>query len=217
MRFFVLKQDRQSRQYSTDIYGINQKMVDALRCPACNGYYSGLRWQPPYQVEVERRGREFGDIVQGVGMYLFLTSKFRHAWEESKLRGISGFEPVEIVRVKPRKAVTLVPTYWHVVMDHGLTAIDMARSVFAYSINEPPKCAYCAGSFDAVAGFEIDQGTWTGEDIFVPRNMAGSIVVSQPFVDMVTKYQLTHAVFIPTEKYIFDPLHLIVPYTESKA
>jgi hypothetical protein len=217
MRFYVLKQDTLSRQCATDIFGIDEKMDNALKCPACGIYYSDLRWLPPYKVELERRGREFGDIVKSAGMHLFLTDKGKHAWEESKLIGVSDFDPVEIVHVKPQKAAARLPVYWHVAINRIPTAVDMSRSTFAYFIRERPSCTYCAGGYDAVAGFEIDQNSWTGEDIFEPRNMSGAIVVTQPFVDMVKKYELTHAVFIPTEKYIFDPLHLIVSYTESKA
>lgn len=218
MHFYVLKDDTQSRQCATLVSCVDDDVVgDAPKCPACGATYGMLRWMPPYKIAITRHGKQFGDIVFAPGDDIIVTEAFRQAWIQSRLKGLDSFDPVEIVRTKPKKAAASVPAYWHVVINRGLTAVDMVRSTFAYFINEPPTCIYCGGSSDSVAGFEIDQSTWTGEDIFVPRNMAGTVVVTQPFVDMVSKYHLTHSVLIPTEKYIFDPLHLIVPYTESKA
>ena len=69
---------------------------------------------------------------------------------------------------------------------------------------------------DAVAGFVIDQSTWTGEDFFRLRNVPGLRIVTQRFADMVHKHNLTNALMIPVEQYLWDPLHKIVPYSKHK-
>lgn len=217
MRFYRLDDDTQSQQYATIAEGISRHLGNAPKCPVCNAVCDSLQWLPPYKIEIRRRGKYFGDIVRASCGDLVVTEAFRQAWIESKLVGVDSFDPMEVVRVKPKKATEEVPVYWHAAVKLSLTAVNMAKSHFVRIIGDPVTCTYCAPGFDGVAGFEIDIETWSGEDIFRPRNMVGSIIVSELFVDMVHKYDLTHAVLIPTEKYIFDPLHLIVPYTESKA
>jgi hypothetical protein len=36
---------------------------EAWRCPECNRFLTMLRWLPPYRVELERWGREYGDFA----------------------------------------------------------------------------------------------------------------------------------------------------------
>lgn len=217
MNFYVLKNDRQSRNSSIDIYGVDEKFGDATRCPQCGLYYSDLQWLPPYKIEIERRGRGFGDIVQGQGMNLFLSDNAKNAWHQAGLTGITSFHSVEVVSVKPNSELLSPSIYWHVSIERGPTAVDMSKSTFGYFIRKSPSCEYCADGYDAVGGFEVDESTWNRHDIFEPRNMPGVIVVTQSFVDMVKNYKLTNSIFIPARKYIFDPLHLLIPYTESNA
>ncbi len=61
---------------------------------------------------------------------------------------------------------------------------------------------------DAINGFVLDPGTWGGEDVFRPRGMQGTLVVSERFKTLVERHGLTNMVLTPIEKYVWDPSNL---------
>ena len=216
MRFYVLEQDNHSKQYATEIYGTRMNQGDSPTCPKCGANFGPLRWLPPYHIELTLRGRDFGDIVEGPGMSLLVTDAFKNAWTTYGLNGLNHFESVTIDKIVPKRAIKHVPRYWVVMPQRDYTAVDLERTTYKRIIGGPITCYYHIGGFDAIAGIVIDQDSWTGADIFIPRNKGGTIVVTQRFADMIAEHHLTHAILIPTEKYIFDPLHLITPYSKHK-
>jgi hypothetical protein len=74
---------------------------EAWRCPECNRFLTTLRWLPPYRVELERWGREYGDFAD-IGQDMIVSEQFVLAFQDCGLNGFSPFEPVEIVKVIDR-------------------------------------------------------------------------------------------------------------------
>ena len=217
MKFFVLANPRAGSSHETDFDKDNLKSGDVTtKCPLC-GMTLGMRdWLPPHRVNIIRYGKYFGDISIGTGNSIFVSDAFRQAWLLEKLQGIDFFGAIEVVRIRPAKAATHAPRYWHIIPRISSTAADYARSHFLW--DQPPTCDYCGGAagLDAVAGFTIDESTWSGEDLFRLRKGGASCIVTQRFADMVHKHNLTNALMIPVEQYLWDPLHKIVPYSRHK-
>jgi hypothetical protein len=51
------------------------KVGPAPRCPACGGFIGLLRWLPPFRVELETWGKEFGDVIH-IGDELLVSERF---------------------------------------------------------------------------------------------------------------------------------------------
>jgi hypothetical protein len=67
--------------------------------------------------------------------------------------------------------------------------------------------AWGAAGLDSIHGFALEAGTWQGDDVFRPRGFRGCIVVSERFTEFVKRHGFTNMKLIPTEEYIWDPLH----------
>jgi hypothetical protein len=94
-----------------------------------------------------------------------------------------------------------MPTY-------GQTAVDMERS--RLRISKPIECTWCRETgVDAIGGIALETGTWSGEDVFRPRGLWGTILVSERFLRFAEKHALSHIAWVPIEKYVWDPLHLL--------
>ena len=48
-------------------------------------------------------------------------------------------------------------------------------------------------------------GTWHGEDVFEPRGLWGTTLVSERFVRLAERHATSHLIFVPIEKYIYEP------------
>lgn len=180
--------------------GYNQG--DTECCPICGETVGMLSWLPPFRVEVELYGRDFGDFAFGHGGNDFLVSqKFREGYNHSGLTGLLGFDPVEVIKVKSRsrrKITSLPPMYFRVNPQRGATALDMAASGFEWV--DPPTCGQCrVGNVKRWKRLVLEAGTWTGEDCFRPRG-TNEILVTQRFKDTCERHGITNAVFIPAEE-----------------
>ena len=148
------------------------KVGDAPKCPRCGRFIGMLTWLPPFRVEIETWGREFGDMVKA-GAYDFLVShRFKRLYESHRLKGLVGFEPVEITKVKRhQKSSAAVPEYFKVSVVSSQTSIDQEGSGFEWQGDEPicPECLWPQTSctLRGYKGIVIKSGTWTGEDIFI--------------------------------------------------
>ena len=104
LNFFVLNQHPIGGRADTEAETVEQgSRVEARKCPTCHGTISLLEWLPPFQVRLTRHGQEFGDFVFDVGDDFLVSQRFLEAYRASDLRGLAGFEPVEVVKVKSRR------------------------------------------------------------------------------------------------------------------
>jgi len=211
-RFFVLKKLNEG-QHDTEFSPGKAHVGPALRCPQCDGIVGALSWEPPYQGELELYGKDFGDLMQEPSGGLLVTEHFAEAFKADGLTGLSGFQPVEILRVRrkrrgPKPGPT--PRYRYVLPAYGQPALDMDRSRIL--IRQPMRCTWCRViGPDAIDGLALEEGTWSGEDIFRPRGLWAVIIVSERFMRFAEKHALSHITWIPLDKYVWDPLHLLYP------
>ncbi len=206
IRFFVLKKLNEG-QHDTEFAEVDTKYGEALRCPRCEDIVGPLGWEPPYRGELELYGKEYGDVLRAPGG-LVVTERFAKAFKAEGLKGLGGFHPIEVTRVRRKRRGPKPgppPRYLFVTPAYGQTALDMERS--RLNRNKPNPCTWCrSAGVDAIDGLALEEGTWTGEDIFRPRGLWGIIFVSERFMRFAERHAMSHFAFIPIEKYVWDPL-----------
>jgi hypothetical protein len=177
----------------------------AKTCPVCGRAVSGLRWLPPQRLKLSSaKPQKWGDFVWGAGFDLMVSERFKRAYEEEGLSGIDSFEPVEVVRVGTRKRGDLpegLPAYYLVDIVWGAADLDDDASEIVRRNND---CAYCRGGPISHERIVIEDGSWTGEDIFVMRSLARPIMVSERFRQMVERRGLRNTMLIPSRRYAYD-------------
>jgi hypothetical protein len=167
-------------------------------------------WLPPHHGTLELYGQALGDFVAGPGNGFLASEKFVEAFRSEGLTGLSGFHPVEVRVRRKRKGPkpTTVPRYFFVMPAYGSAAVDEARSRILRTA--PITCSYCRETgANAMGGFELERGSWQGEDVFFARGVPGPIIVSERFERWATRHALTNMLLIPSEQYVWDPLSLL--------
>lgn len=191
------------------------------RCPVCQKTVGPLEWLPPHRIALSSaKSEKWGDFLWGAGLGdLIVSARFKTICEAEGLIGIRRFYlPVEIVRVgKKRKGdlpVTL-PIYHSVQIERLGPELDEEASGI---VRERLDCAYChRGHFTRWERVVIKTSTWSGEDVFFPRGLPGTLVVSERFKRVSEIHRFTNVWLIPAEKYAYDehrvrtglPLHYI--------
>jgi hypothetical protein len=177
---------------------------EALRCPKCNRFLTMLKWLPPYRVELERWGREFGDFAD-IGEDMIVSERFAQAFPNSGLKGLSAFEPVEVVRVihhlgRPSQPLS---RYFKAAVTYSPTAVDQRTSGYVW-VDESKVCPVCLwGKLKRYARIVIKQETWNGDDIFYPRGGTGPMV-SERFKAFFERHAFLNAVFKPADQESYD-------------
>jgi hypothetical protein len=216
MRFFVLEKLREG-PHDTEFSTVNLQVGPAPRCPQCGDSVGSLTWQPPFQGELELHGKAFGDLIKCSGDDLLATEHFAAAFTAEGLAGLSGFHPVEILQVRRRHRSAKPsppPRYLAVTAAYGQPALDLERSRLHTSA--PVTCTWCRDTgVDAIDGLAMEEGTWSGEDIFRPRGLSGVILVSERFMRFAQRHALSHFTFVPIEKYVWDPLGHFYPQAQQ--
>jgi len=209
MNFFVLiprpnnVQSKAETEYEK-IEPINRG--DAPKCEKCGNYIGLLTWLPPYRVNIELWGNDFGDIVWGIGLNLLVSERFVSMYRQYRFTGLSGFDPVEIVKVKrkrKRKKIS-IPNYFRVKVDVGRAAIDHKLS--GLDTGRDNICNVCrgSGSLRKIDRFILEENTWDGRDIFVAIGVTGTILVTQCFKEACEESDILNAVFVEAEKHRID-------------
>jgi hypothetical protein len=209
MRFFIMKRLLEG-PHDTGFSKVKPSRGPALRCPQCGEPLGMLTWQPPYAVEIERHGEDLGDLLEGPGGDILVTERFAEAFQAEGLRGMSGFQPVEIVRIRGKRLGAeprSLPRYRFVTVTSDGPALDMERSHLR--ISKPVVCSQCRyAGIDAIEGLVLEAGTWKGEDVFRPRGLWGRILVSERFMRLAERHAMSHMAWVPIDKYVWNPLGL---------
>jgi len=206
-RFFVMDK-LLGGQHDTEFSDVEPtNLGDAPRCPQCGDVIGMLTWLPPYRVELELHGMAFADVIESTGGVLLVTERFAEDFKAEGLAGLSGFHPVEVVRVVRKRRGPkpgLPPRYLAVTTGYGPPALDMERSRIRGT--EPMKCSWCRYvGCEAVDGLALEAATWNGEDVFRARGLLGTTIVTERFMRFAERHAMSHMSFVPIEKYVYDP------------
>jgi hypothetical protein len=66
-----------------------------------------------------------------------------------------------------------------------------------------------SGGLDAIRGLALEEGTWSGEDLFEARGLQGLVLASERLRQFVEDETLTNVGLVPMDEYVWDPLNLI--------
>lgn len=212
MKFYVLKPEEGIRfgtkwAYADQVDPVVRDPEGGEKCPVCGRFMSGLPWLPPRRVKLSSaKPEKWRDFVWGAGFLLLVSDRFKAVYEREGLSGITVFHPVEVVRVGTRKTGDLppgLPSYYLIAIVWGAAQDDRASKVVC---EREPQCAYCrlGGKRPKQEGIILEEGSWTGADIFKARGGPGQILVSERFKEVVERYKLKNTWFIPAEKFAWD-------------
>lgn len=176
-------------------------------CEAC-GRFVGMRaWLPPLRVDFYVCRDGYCDLVYPPGNDVLISSRFKQIYESEGLTGFSGFDPVEIVKIRPkRRASEPRPAYYRVHVAWSQAVVDPEGSGWDPPEDKPlcPVCRIPSKGRDRWKGIVITPGTWSGEDVFFPRGSTGDIIVSERFKQVCEAHGVRNACFVPAEEYSWD-------------
>jgi hypothetical protein len=177
---------------------------EAVRCPRCNRPLSMLKWLPPFRIELESWGKEYGDFAD-LGEELIVSERFAQAFQRSGLHGLSVFEPVEVVKVihhleRPKEPL---PRYFTATVTLSPTTVDQHASGYVWA-DESKVCPICL--WDNLKRFKrivIKEETWNGDDIFFPRG-GTRLMVSERFKSLCEQEDFQGVVFKAPDQESYD-------------
>ncbi len=210
-RFYVLEEPRPGSP-ADEMGGTRAIMEEgfkvggAPRCPTCGRFIGMLTWLPPFRVEIESWGTEFGDVVNAGASDLLVSDRFKRLYERHHLKGLIGFEAVEVVKLeRHRKSRGDLPRYFKAGVVRSRTSIDQEASGFEWQEDQPvcPECLWqlASGALRGYRGIILRSGSWKGEDIFYPRGAPVNFIVSERFRDVCVENQFRNVVFLPADCY----------------
>lgn len=160
-----------------------------------------LEWLPPFEVELTTFGRHYADILYCVDD-LLVSDRFVDVYRKAGLTGLDEFIPAQIVKLRHRRKKPLepIPQYFRAPVKMSKTTIDQVAS--EYEWEDCSKICPCCltGPLIRYKSQIVDQNTWDGLDIFLPRGGRRKLV-SQRFVDACQEHNLNIGIFTPAETF----------------
>ena len=176
-------------------------------CPVCKKPVGLLPWLPPHRVKLSTSNpKKWGDFLWGPDIAPLVSDHFKVAYEQEELRGITRFYPpagiVRLGRRKPNEITGPLPSYRLIDIVWGGAAVDLEAS--GIRTEEPATCDFCRYGhlFLGQERTVLEEGSWTGEDIFMPRG-GSNILVSERFRQVIERYHLRNALLVPLEQYYY--------------
>lgn len=172
----------------------------APKCNACGKFTGMLTWLPPFRVELEAVKGVLGDIVFGSGNDLLVSEKFTNAWNADHMRGLSGFEPVEVLKVNHQSTEKGEHKYYHVSIATADLAIDQNKSNLKW---EPETVCKQCRTGDLLLSWDriVFEQAEIKENIFYAIGLPGAIFVDDKFRDFYRRNKIINCPLIPAEDY----------------
>jgi hypothetical protein len=180
------------------------KRKNAPQCRLCGGFIGGKPHLPPVRVNIETWGSSYGDMAFGPSDQILISERFKEEYHTHGLTGLSDFELVEVARVLNRKKIRDdCPKYFLASVTRSRTAIDVEASGLVHE--KPPTCLECKGGLiKRTERIVLEEGTWSGEDIFFARGLPGTIIVSDKFRRMCIEAELQNCPLLEASLFSFD-------------
>lgn len=192
--------------FATEIDPLDDAVSEGEHCPFCGQMRGGFVSVPPVRVDVELRGREFGDIAFMPGMELAVSDRFRAAFLRDHLRGIHGFDDIHVRRTvsnDPSNQQLDAPLYFLARPSFSGARVDDLRS--GVSRRGLPRCQWCIDAdIIRIDRVFLDLTHWHDEDIFVARGLDGVYVVTDRFRQWILRNNITNAYFVNALEFHYD-------------
>lgn len=200
--FYVVGSPRFGSQNDSEwLPSADARYGNAPRCPECGRFIGARVWLPPFRVELALHGSDWGDFAFAGDSFLVSTRVVESA--QRVLRGLEGFESVEVVRFAPRERPP--PAYFRVDLPDDGADIDEDKSAITRADDEPG-CDRCRSDADAIDGFVLEAGTWTGADLFHARGLPGVPIASDRFKHLAYAEAWSNVELTPTGSFRWDPV-----------
>lgn len=204
MRFWILKEwDKYTRELTgTCVYDRVEpsNLGDCpVVCPNCKKVCGPMVWLPPYNVRLSKP--KYGDLVLGPGFELLVSENFKKIYLNSGLSGLPEFHSIDNLMVSGlSKKSRKIPTYYIVRPNILFTVLDEIASGLVWK--KPPDCDYCRlGVRAEIKKVVVNQDSWEGKDIFMATGLYSLILVTERFVEVVQKANLTNFFFVPADQF----------------
>ncbi len=208
MKFFVLK-NAPIRNGTTSIRFSALETSDvgsAQCCPTCGRFLELLPLLPRVHLEIEAFGPRWADLALGIGNNLLVSSQFKTAFGQSKLKGLSAFSMVgaESIITPGRQLVDPRPDYFLSRISRSEAALDEVPSgVVRDSADVCPDCRQ-GGGLRRLSRIVFEPGTWSGEDVFSARGLPGTYLATGQFRNLCATSGFEGCEFIDTSVYSMD-------------
>ena len=208
MKFYVLTNPHGFGRLAVTDFSTAEpvRLGEAPKCPVCGKFIGMLPWLPPHRAELELWSGEFGDIAFGPGNELLVSERFAGVYRDWGLTGLTGFHDVEITRVLRRSGPRLrkpPPSYYCVGVCRSRAAVDVQAS--GLGLKAPWTCEECRSGFIVRSErVVVEEGTWSGEDVFFARGLPGTILTSEHFREFFEANEINNGVLVQAHKYAFD-------------
>jgi len=182
------------------------RLPDALRCEVCGELMGNLSWLPPYKAELEFWGKEAGDVAFRTAEGFLVSHRFKELYEKTDLKGLSGFIKVEIIKIKrhKRKYPEIIPDYYYVRVPISHAKLDFEASGVVFTgefICEG--CKSGKGIYKLIERVILEEGTWSGEDIFIARGLWGDFLTTERFKDFYISNSFKNGEFMEADNFSF--------------
>lgn len=168
------------------------------KCKICNNPISKRKWLPPFEIVLETWGDRFGDVIY-FSEFIIFSGRLLEVIGANSLVGFEEIEEVEVTKIIRRngKIMKSPPPYFKAQIRRSVTLIDQDASGYVWQ-DETKKCPECL--FDTLLRYRcliVKEGTWAGEDIFIPRGSRRPLV-SEKFRQVFVDNGFEGLVFIPS-------------------
>ncbi len=206
MTFYVLAhREAPVGEATTDFLWVEPiRSNNAPQCRLCGRFIGMKPHLPSVRVNIESWGSRYGDLAFGPSDQILVSERFKEEYHAHGLTGLSDFELVEVARVLNRKKIRdNCPQYYLASVTRSRAAIDVEASGLVH--DKPPTCPECKGGLiKRVARIVLEEGTWSGEDIFFARGLPGTIIVSDKFRRMCIEAELQNCPLVEASLFSFD-------------
>ncbi len=129
MDFYVIDKKRFISKFAYADVAEPQNLGAPDYCTSCNTPISLKKWLPPYKVVFEKP--VYGDFTYGSYTEMLVSERFMESYNETNLKWILAFYPVEICKVKRKKSKNSEPPpYYKIDIIRTNTLIDQELSQF---------------------------------------------------------------------------------------
>ncbi len=176
---------------------------EGQKCPVCGLQVVGRRWLPPHHIRLSSsQPSKWGDFVWGSGFQLIVSAYFKECYTQEKMNGIKTFYPPAMIKIPRRNLEIGKPTYHIVNIRWDGANLDDKKSVVIRR-TDSYSCTYHRGGVIRMEQLVLEEGSWKGDDIFIPRGKH-AIIVTERFKAMAEDKHLKNVWFIPIEQYAYD-------------
>jgi len=161
----------------------NDRYGDFPKCSACGGPIGSRRWLPEFMVKLSKK--KVGDFVFGSVDPFLVTEKIVNIVYDNEIHGVTSFNQVTVTNNKNVKLY--IPE-----IEYGALKID--EEVSGFIRTKQQRCEVCrlGGAISAYNKLEPAINTWDGLDIFVLRQLPGTIVLSEKFYNLCNENMVTN-------------------------